>query len=72
MSDENGVKVVPHPPLGWQVEIDPREGRSQLLVELEEVAVPTVDVPIGHLGTVPVTPLLNLQLVHLLAVGGSE
>ena len=31
---EDWVKVVPHPPLGWQVEIDPREGRSQLLVEL--------------------------------------
>ena len=42
VSDENGVKVVPHPPLGRQVEGDSRVGTAQLLVQLQKVAVATL------------------------------
>ena len=65
VSDENWVEVVPHPPLWGQVEVDPREGLHQFLVEFEEVGEAPVDVPVGNLGPVPVTPLLNFQLVDL-------
>ena len=71
MADKDWVKVVPHPTFGWQVEINPRECRGQLLVQFEKVAVSTVDVPVGYLSAIPVTPLFNLQLVHLLTVSGS-
>ena len=47
------------------MEVDPGEGLHQFLVELEEVGVAPVDVPVGNLCPVPVTPLLNFQLVDL-------
>ena len=57
--DENRVEVIPHPPLWGQVKVDPREGLHQFLVELEEVGVAAVNVPVGNFSPVPVTPLLN-------------
>ena len=60
MAYEDWVKVVPHPPLWRQMKVDSGEGGRQLFVQLEEVTIPSVDVPVGHLCSVPVAPLLNL------------